>query len=139
MYIFEINMKRRIFETPDLFIEKKFSFNCRVNVYFVRIKVQNASNHSIFRKKFFLIGLRVSSSFKNLCRTSGRQNHWFVMCRAWWGTLRATSTPRTWSPRCGAPTSFARREKRLGILQRTIFDIRLLYQPIKSDIRANLA
>ena len=80
-----------------------------------------------------------------LCRTSGGQNHWFMLCREWWGTLRATSTPRTWSPRCGAPTSFARREKRSGILQRTlcpfrtIFDIRLRYQPIKSGIRANLA
>jgi hypothetical protein len=121
MYIFEINMKSRIFDTPDLFKEKKFSFNCRVNVYFVRTKqskMQAATQY--FGEPLFLNWFQSFNALpKILCRTFGRQNQWFLLCREWWGTLRATSTPRTWCPLCGAPTSFVRREKRSGILQMT--------------------
>jgi hypothetical protein len=36
MYIFEISMKKRIFDTPfDLIKEKKFSSHGRVSVYFL--------------------------------------------------------------------------------------------------------
>ncbi len=75
--------KDEFFDTPFVLIkEKKFSSHNTVgSVYFMNHKVQNGSNHSIFRKTVFykqVLEFHRHSQF--VWRTSGRQNHLPLIC-----------------------------------------------------------
>ncbi len=65
MYIFEISIKDRLFDTPfNIFKEKKFSSHRRVVCTYSELNVQNASNHSMFIKTVFYKRLRFSLPFQ---------------------------------------------------------------------------